>query len=153
MIDKKLESVAAEIAKIAHKGQVDLMGVDYFSGHLSSVASSLEGDSVLVAIGYLHDIIEDTEFSKYSLEFALMAKSGCPYDVVVSIVDGVVAMTKVSGESYEDYLVRVKANPLARAVKIADIKNNSDESRGVPSDSKYEKRVEKYKKALAFLES
>ena len=150
MIDLALESLAASVAKNAHAGQVDRLGVDYYSGHLSSVAQSLSGDSVLVAVGYLHDSIEDTDLDQESLKELLLGGYGVQA-IVDSIVEAVVAISKVSDESYEDYLSRVKANPIARAVKIADIKNNSDESRGIPQDPNYAARVEKYRNALEYL--
>jgi (p)ppGpp synthase/HD superfamily hydrolase len=148
-----LENVAKEIAKSRHSGMVDLLGVDYFSGHLTSVANGVLGDSILVAIAYLHDVIEDTDISPANLSNVLIASSDNMYDasIVKDVVDAVVAMSKVSGETYNEYLARVASNPLSVKVKIADIMNNMDESRGIISDHKFVSRRVKYSDALVYL--
>ncbi|MDH2272954.1 hypothetical protein [Moraxella porci] len=63
------------------------------------------------------------------------------------------AITKRRGEKYEKYIARVKANPLAREVKIADLKHNLDLSRLTKITDKDIERAKKYKMALEFLES
>jgi hypothetical protein len=52
-----------------------------------------------------------------------------------------------------DYVAAVAVNPVARAVKIADLKHNSDLTRMEPSqiDEWAIKRNEKYKRALELL--
>ena len=50
---------AAQLAKQFHKGQVDKAGKDYFEGHLCTVASYGENWKEQ-AVGYLHDVAEDT---------------------------------------------------------------------------------------------
>ncbi|HPY44123.1 MAG TPA: GTP pyrophosphokinase, partial [Clostridia bacterium] len=62
------------------------------------------------------------------------------------------AITKRPGENYNDYLFRVKQNPLARAVKVLDITHNMDIRRIPNPTQKDRERVElKYGKALAYL--
>ena len=51
-----------------------------------------------------------------------------------------------------DYIQRLKHNPTAKAVKLADLKDNMDMSRiKNPTEMDF-KRLEKYKKAKAILE-
>ena len=59
----------------------------------------------------------------------------------------------MKGESYDKYLSRVKANPIARLVKIADLTHNMDLSRLPVVTEKDLARKEKYVKAKAFLEN
>ena len=60
------------------------------------------------------------------------------------IVDAVKAITKRKGESYTAYLCRVQENPLATAVKIADMLHNI-------SDNATKKQLVKYSKGFIFL--
>ena len=106
---------AAEFAGSAHAGQVDQQGRDYFTYHLSPIAESLRPHGVLVvAVGYLHDILEDTDVTAAELA----AEFG---DDVASAV---VAVTRVPGEIYSTLIARAAAHPVGRLVKLADNKYN-----------------------------
>ena len=50
-----------------------------------------------------------------------------------------------------DYVMKIKGNELARAVKLADLAHNSDLSRLPSVTEKDLQRVEKYKQAMAAL--
>lgn len=131
---------AQSLAKKAHAGQTDKAGADYYSGHLSTVANntnSLYG----TVVGYLHDILEDTDVTEEEL-LSLFP---------LEIVEAVSVMTHRKGESYDDYIARVKKNPIAREVKMADLMNNMDLSRLPSPTEKDVKRVLKYSQALAYL--
>ncbi|AND79116.1 HD domain-containing protein [Streptococcus pantholopis] len=132
--------LAHKIAKEAHGGQVDKAGVDYIK-HPETVASLVDKDNEK-AVAYLHDVIEDTNYSLSDLRSA-----GLP-DEVVAAVD---LISKKKGQPYQDYLNNVKTNTLARAVKLADLKHNSDLSRLPYVTSKDRERSKKYKEAIAFL--
>ncbi|MEX2804182.1 HD domain-containing protein [Streptococcus sp. H31] len=132
--------LAHEIAKKAHSGQVDKAGVEYIR-HPETVASLVDKDNEK-AVAYLHDVIEDTSCSLSDLR-----RAGFP-DEVVTAVD---LISKKKGQSYQDYLNNVKTNPLARAVKLADLKHNSDLSRLPYVTSRDRERSKKYKEAIAFL--
>jgi hypothetical protein len=67
------------------------------------------------------------------------------------IIEAVDAITKQNGISYDAYLSRVKKKPLAREVKIQDLMHNSDLSRLNEVTEEDLKRVEKYKKSIAYL--
>ncbi|MBQ8137209.1 MAG: guanosine-3',5'-bis(diphosphate) 3'-pyrophosphohydrolase, partial [Clostridia bacterium] len=61
------------------------------------------------------------------------------------------AVSRREGEAWDDYLRRVKQNPVARLVKISDLIDNSNLSRLNPVTMKDVLRQEKYNKALQFL--
>ena len=70
-----------------------------------------------------------------------------------AIIEAVVAITKVKGEPYGEYLRRVSENPIARAVKIADMRHNMDLSRlGREPTEKDIARIEKYRDAVQRLD-
>lgn len=128
------------IAKLAHQGQVDKGGYDYFC-HLEYVAESVNTESEKI-VAYLHDILEDTFLTSSDLKVIGFSDN---------IIDSVVALTKIQGESYFDYLNRVKQNRIAQVVKIADLKNNMDLSRLSKITEKDIERKNKYEKALELL--
>ena len=130
----KLSESALEIAKKAHAGQKDKAGVEYIL-HPMTVASKMHTD-VERAVAYLHDVVEDTDVTVNDLKEAGFS------DEVVSAVS---TITKKDGEDYEEYLNRVKQNPIALRVKIADMEHNSDISRIPNPTEKDLNRLEKYK--------
>ena len=67
------------------------------------------------------------------------------------MVQAIKLLTKKNNEDYFEYIARIKTNNLARNVKIADLKHNSDLTRLKVITDKDLKRVEKYKKAIAYL--
>ena len=133
---------AYEIAKKAHLGQVDKAGEDYIK-HPEKVASFVKTDEEK-AVAYLHDVIEDTELTLENLY---------EYDFSKEVIEAVDIITKKRGEDYQSYLNSVKKNKLARAVKLADLRHNSDLTRLAKVTEKDIKRKEKYQKAIDFLNS
>lgn len=133
--------IAHEIAKNAHVGQVDKAGIDYIK-HPEAVASSVNTTEEK-ATAYLHDVLEDTEITANDL-----LSAGIPHNVV----EAVQVLTKEKYTPYFEYLSKVKENSLARTVKLADLKHNSDRSRLSKITDKDLKRLEKYHKAIQFLE-
>ncbi len=109
--------LAFEIARDAHAGQVDKACRPYFS-HPIRVARSLSSPYAEVAL--LHDVVEDTLVTLDDLRTAGLSEE---------IVEAVDAITKRKGESKDDYYQRVKANPIALVVKLADVDDNADEKR------------------------
>ena len=63
----------------------------------------------------------------------------------------IAAVTKVSGESYEDFVDRAAQNPIGRLVKLADLEENSDISRIASPSWEDLERIEKYRRAIARL--
>lgn len=140
-LDKLLE-LAIEVATQAHKGQLDKGGNPYIL-HPEAVAAALDSTENKI-VAYLHDVVEDTEITLEDLK-----EMGFTYRIVNSIR----ILTKSKDISYEDYLKSVKKDSNAWHVKMADIKHNMDISRIPEPTAKDFARIEKYKKALAFLES
>lgn len=138
---------AEVIAMIAHHGQTDRAGVDYFDGHLKTVAGFVHG-KLEKATAYLHDTLEDTDLRPAKLRDILdvYGEDGA------KVYNAVVALTKIKGQPYDDYLAQVKRNPIARAVKLADLKHNMDLTRLKVVGQDDQDRIKKYKKAVAYLQ-
>ena len=126
----------------AHKNQVDKTGVPYVF-HPFHVAEQMTDEATTV-VALLHDIVEDT---KYTLDD--IAAKGFGRE----IVDAVALLTHKDGVPYLDYVAKLKDNPIARAVKLADLAHNSDLSRLGKIDAKTKKRLKKYKEATELLKS
>ena len=126
----------------AHKDQVDKSGMPYVF-HPFHVAEQMT-DEVTTIVALLHDVVEDTD---YTLED--IAAEGFGED----ILEAVALMTHEDDVPYLDYVAKLKDNPIARAVKLADLAHNSDLSRIGEIDEETKQRLEKYKKAKAILES
>jgi (p)ppGpp synthase/HD superfamily hydrolase len=132
--------LALEFASFAHANQSDKAGKPYIE-HVKRVSSHLTDDNLKV-IAYLHDVIEDTNFTAEDIQ----EKFGHEISIDVQ------ALTKREGETYADFIKRIAVNPRARKVKMADLQDNLDLSR-LPTVSRLDfERAEKYKMALAFLE-
>lgn len=132
---------AHKIAIDAHKGQTDKAGEDYIK-HPEFVAEQVETEEEK-ATAYLHDVLEDTMITEHDLKEAGMPDS---------VIKAVSVLTKKKNEEYFDYLKKVKKNPIARKVKLADIKHNSDLTRLEHINAEDMKRLVKYRKAQQFLE-
>ena len=126
----------------AHKDQVDKSGMPYVF-HPFHVAEQMT-DEVTTIVALLHDVVEDTD---YTLED--IAAEGFGEDILKAVA----LMTHEDDVPYLDYVAKLKDNPIARAVKLADLAHNSDLSRIGEIDEETKQRLEKYKKARAILES
>lgn len=133
---------AYEIAKKAHLGQIDKAGEDYIK-YPEKVASFVNSDEEK-AVAYLHDVIEDTELTLEDLR---------EYGFSEEVLKAVDVITKKKGQDYQTYLNSVKENKLARVVKLADLRHNSDLTRLINITEKDIERKEKYQKAIDFLNS
>lgn len=133
--------LAKQLSKEYHRKQVDKAGVDYFSGHITSVVNGVNTVEEKT-VAYLHDTAEDTKLTYVDLMVL---------DFSDRVINAVIALTKNKKESYEDYLKRVKSNELAIAVKLSDLTNNMDLSRLKEVTEADKKRLEKYKKAYKYL--
>ena len=131
---------AMKLCYEAHKDQVDKTGVPYVF-HPFHVAEQMTSEaSTIVAL--LHDVVEDTD---YTLDDIAAAGFG------QVIVEAVALMTHEDDVPYLDYVARLKDNPIAREVKLADLAHNSDLSRLGEIDEETRQRLEKYEKAKAIL--
>lgn len=134
----RLEAAIA-FASECHAGQTDKGGHPYIL-HPLRVMLKLDDDQRRIA-ALLHDTVEDCGVS-LSL---IRERFGDP------IAEAVDALTKRPGESYEQFIERCGLNDIARAVKLADISDNSDLSRLKQVTSADLERVEKYRVAAARL--
>lgn len=134
---------AKAIAAAAHAGQVDKANQPYF-GHLMRVMEAApEGDAKVVAI--LHDLIEDCP----GWDLNRLGQEGFE----PRVIEAIDAMTKKPGQDYGDYLAGVKANDLARVVKLADLADNMRLDRIPNPGPKDFQRLAKYEAAREFLEN
>jgi (p)ppGpp synthase/HD superfamily hydrolase len=133
---------AITAAVLAHHGQYDKVGESYIL-HCIRVMVSLAPDHEAMATGVLHDILEDTDYNEADLR-----EEGFPENIIAAIR----ALTHRDGEMYDEYIMRVRENDLARAVKYADIKDNLSDGRSVLLDDKTRERLaRKYMRALDLL--
>lgn len=129
------------LATQAHAGQTDKAGAPYILHPLAVMHRFAVTDFNAQAVAVLHDVIEDTEVTANDL-----LEAGIPGHVVRAVSD----ISKRDGEDYGDYLERVKANPLARRVKLEDIGHNMSRLDNLsPRHAGY--LAAKYTRALKFL--
>lgn len=142
MIYTDMTKKAMILAYNAHHGKTDKCGVPYIY-HPVHVAEQMRTEEEMTA-ALLHDVVEDTEVTLEQL-----AGAGFPH----AVVEAVRLLTHEDGTDYMDYVARLKPNPIARAVKLADLAHNSEPSRmgGELTDEDF-RRMEKYKAAKALLE-
>lgn len=126
---------AISLAKHYHKGQVDKNGKDYILYPLRVMDSVHSTEEKIVAI--LHDVLEDTDCTEDIL--LLVCKSR-------SIVETIKPLSRRKEDTCFQYISKVKNIPLARKVKIADLKDNLSRD-GAPVSLQH-----RYKKALRILE-
>lgn len=132
---------AEMVAILAHKGQVDKAGVPYIE-HPRFVAALCKTEEEKI-VAFLHDTVEDTEITIGFIEKTFGKK----------IAEAVNLLTHQKDVPYFDYIKSLGANPLARAVKIADLTHNMDISRISSPQEKDYKRIEKYKEAYKMLKT
>lgn len=131
---------ALSIARKAHAGQIDKAGCEYIN-HPIHVADSLNTEDEKI-VAYLHDVVEDS-----SMTIEDLSREGFSE----TIIQAIAAITKRKHESYERYIKRIANNPLARKVKIADLRHNSDLTRLKKITANDIARAEKYQKCLNYL--
>ncbi|MDE5770541.1 MAG: HD domain-containing protein [Ruminococcus sp.] len=145
MIYTELTNKAMRIAYNAHHGQYDVNGVPYIF-HPYHVAEQMT-DEITVCTALLHDVAEDTEITIEQLE------SEFPSEVTEALK----LLTHNKDTDYFMYIEKIKSNPVAKAVKLADLAHNSDMSRitdkNAVSEEKREHWIYKYSTAKKILEA
>ncbi|WP_210422566.1 hypothetical protein [Cryobacterium sp. BB307] len=133
--------VAINLARAAHAGQRDMLGVAYIC-HPLAVMGRLETLDEKI-VGVLHDVVEDTPVT---LDY-LRTLGFEPH--IVAAVD---AITKRTDETLEESLARVRANPLALRVKLADISHNAEPDRQKRLTAEQREQLDaKYRKSAELL--
>ena len=105
------------LATNAHAGQFDRGGKPYILHPLKVMHYLKTDDEELQCIALLHDVIEDTDTSWKDLEAI-----GCTSRVIA----GVRVLTKMPGQTYDEYKNEVFANLDAMRVKSCDLRHNTD---------------------------
>jgi (p)ppGpp synthase/HD superfamily hydrolase len=131
--------LARALAAFAHAGQTDKAGQPYLTHPVAVAGKVRTPEEKITAL--LHDVLEDT--------FVLPETIGNLFGA--EILAAVQAVTKREDEDYMDFVARAKRNPIARAVKLADLEHNMDLSRIPNPTEKDLARAEKYRRAKAFL--
>lgn len=141
MIYSELVRRACQIMYDAHKEDVDNGGYPYVF-HPFYLATQMDTEQE-ICVAMLHDVVED-HGDKYSFEY--LQEQGFTEE----IIDAIKLLTHKKGVDYMDYIKLLSVNPIARKVKMADLKHNMDSSRtnGIKS-----KKYDLYVKALNYLEN
>lgn len=124
----------------AHKNQKDKSGMPYFF-HPVHLAEQMETEEE-ICVALLHDVAEDTEYTLDDLK-----EMGFP----VPVTDALFLLTRTDDLTYMDYVRRLKPNPIARKVKLADLYHNSDLNRLDSVTERDLKRNKKYAEAVRIL--
>lgn len=142
MIYTPLTCKAMQIAYRAHHGQADRSGIPYIF-HPIHLAEQMQ-DEYTTCIALLHDVAEDTDVTLDELAEIFPEE----------IMQALKLLTHKPGTDYYAYVAAIRENPLAKAVKLADLKHNSDKTRlpDTPENAALLRRLEeKYTKACKIL--
>ncbi len=141
MLYTELTKRALKLCYAAHKDQTDKSGLPYVF-HPFHLAEQMPDEETTV-VALLHDVVEDTP---YTLE--VLAQMGFPQRVLEALA----LLTHDSVVPYLDYVAKLKPDPIARRVKLADLRHNSDLTRLGRVDETDRARVKKYAAAIRLLE-
>lgn len=142
MVYTELTNKAMKIAYAAHHGQLDKSGLPYIF-HPIHLAEQME-EEISCCVALLHDVVEDTHVTMEELAKEFPAE----------VIEALKLLTHADDVEYFTYVRAIKANPIAKKVKLADIAHNSDQSRCIGCDippKKLEQWKAKYEKATKIL--
>ena len=140
MIYTDMTKKALKLSFMAHKDQTDKSGMPYVFHPFHLAEQMPDEDTTIVAL--LHDVVEDTPYTLDDLRAMGFNEQ---------VLDALALMTHDKCIPYMDYVAKIKGNKIARTVKLADLKHNSDLTRLDTVDEKAVKRIEKYRQAIALL--
>lgn len=141
MIYTKETKKALKLCFEAHKDQVDKSGLPYVFHPFHLAEQMKDEDTTIIAL--LHDVAEDTSYT-----FKELADMGFKPEIIETLK----LLTHEDGVPYMEYVQNLKSNPLAKTVKLADLRHNSDLTRLDAPDEKALKRQQKYLEAIKLLE-
>ena len=141
MIYTPLTKKALRICFEAHKEQTDKTGMPYVF-HPFHVAEQMPDEACTVT-ALLHDVVEDT-----ALTLEQLAQEGFGEGVMHALR----LLTHDPSVPYMEYVRRIGTDPIARTVKLADLRHNSDLSRFDHPTVLDRQRREKYLAAIRLLE-
>ena len=134
---------AIKLASYHHQNQLDKGGKPYILHPLRIMMRLRTNDEELMAIAVLHDIVEDCDVTYNDLKACGMSDR---------VLKGVQDLTKVPGESYEQFIERLADNKDALLVKREDLRDNSDLTRLKGVTEKDVARMQKYMRAFRRVE-
>ena len=118
MIYTEQTKKALKLCFEAHKDQVDKSGMPYVFHPFHLAEQMTDEDTTVVAL--LHDVVEDTDYTLEDLKNMGFSPQ---------VLEAIALMTHEDGVPYLEYVAKIKGNPIAKAVKLADIDHNGDSSR------------------------
>jgi (p)ppGpp synthase/HD superfamily hydrolase len=135
---------ALRIAVDAHADQPDKAGKPYIL-HPLRVMLTVESPSLDSArkVAILHDVVEDSPWTVESLD----AKYGLTPEEQVALR----LLSHAHDDDYDTYVAKLASNPLAAAVKVADLRDNLDVTRLEEVTERDAKRISKYLRSLRTL--
>ena len=139
-LDRDLLMRAYQFGEAAHRGQRRNSGEPYIthSVEVAKILADLQLDSVTVASGLLHDVIEDTELTLADVEAAFGKE-------ISAIVDGLTKIAKLPTggstqerqvESYRKLLLSIAKDARVIIVKLADRLHNMRTLDWLPPDKR-----------------
>ena len=141
MIYTEMTKKALNLCFEAHKEQRDKSGAPYVFHPFHLAEQMKDEDTTIVAL--LHDVIEDTDYTLDDLRALGFNER---------VISAVALMTHGEDVPYMDYVRNIAKDPIAKAVKLADLRHNSDMTR-LDNITQWDvKRAEKYKEAIKILE-
>ena len=135
---------AIGLALEVHRGQTDKAGRPYILHPLRLMAAMTSEEACVVAV--LHDVVEDSEAT-----FEDLAALGLSEEALAALRLLTHHDDDGSEANYFAYVARIKTNPLAQAVKLADLADNLDVSRLPSLTERDSRRLNKYLKAREML--
>lgn len=105
------------IATTAHHGQFDKGGAPYILHPLKVMHYTKSNDEEIQCIALGHDVVEDTNITYQDLREQGMSER---------VIEGIRALTKIPGQTYDEYKQVVFSNRDAMVVKMADLRHNTD---------------------------
>ena len=132
---------AITLAVQQHAEQVDKGGQPYILHPLRVMLQLQQPDQQIVAV--LHDILEDTHTTTQDLQ---------NLGFQTHIIQAIQALTKLPQETRVQAAMRTAQNPLACAVKIADVQDNMNLTRIPNPTARDLSRLEEYRQVLEILQ-
>ena len=123
------------LATNAHDGQTDKAGKAYILHCLKVMHYLKSDDEELQCIALGHDLIEDTDVTYRQLHDLWFSNR---------VIEGIRALTKQRGQTYDEYKEQVFASEDAMRVKMCDLRHNSDIRRLKGVTDKDIARIRKY---------
>jgi (p)ppGpp synthase/HD superfamily hydrolase len=127
---------AIQCAVKAHAGQKDKAGAPYIL-HPLRIMMKMDSQAGMIA-AMLHDVVEDS-----SVTLSDLRAEGFSEEVIAAVDH----LTRREGEAYEIFINRLRHNPLAVKVKLADLEDNMDIRRIENVTERDIERMQKYQAA------